>query len=139
MNYSTKMPKISDDLIRELAEQAQLDTAFKAQITHLVKPIEGDGHHINEQAYKAKIASLAELAKVKKALRARTIKPGARFSITLENALAANVITDAEFAQLIDYNKKREKAIRVDEFDFDMNILDDNAQPVNPLKSVVNQ
>ncbi|MFP3374575.1 hypothetical protein, partial [Pseudomonas sp. SIMBA_068] len=79
----TKMPKISDDLIRELAEQAQLDTAFKAQITHLVKPIEGDGHHINEQAYKAKIASLAELAKVKKALRARTIKPGARFSITL--------------------------------------------------------
>ena len=41
--------------------------------------------------------------------------------------------------QLIDYNIKREKAIRVDEFDFDMNILDDNAQPINPLKSVVNQ
>ncbi|MGO3300080.1 MAG: acyl-CoA dehydrogenase, partial [Pseudoalteromonas sp.] len=36
MNYSTKMPKISDDLIRELATQAQLDTAFKKQITHLV-------------------------------------------------------------------------------------------------------
>ncbi|OUS67651.1 acyl-CoA dehydrogenase, partial [Pseudoalteromonas sp. A601] len=36
MNYSTKMPKISDDLIRELAKQAQLDTAFKKQITHLV-------------------------------------------------------------------------------------------------------
>ncbi|KKL56485.1 hypothetical protein LCGC14_2244950, partial [marine sediment metagenome] len=29
--------------------------------------------------------------------------------------------------------------IRVDEFDFDMNLLDENAQPVNPLKSVVNQ
>ena len=139
MNYSTKMPKISDDLIRELAEQAQLDTAFKAQITHLVKPIEGDGHHINEQAYKAKMASLELLAKVKKALRAKTFKPGTRFSITLENALAAKVINDAEFVQLSDYNKKREKAIRVDEFDFDMNILDDNAQPVNPLKSVVNQ
>lgn len=139
MNYSTKMPKISDDLIRELAKQAQLDTAFKAQITHLVKPIEGDGHHINEQAYKAKMASLELLAKVKKALRAKTFKPGTRFSITLENALAAKVINDAEFVQLSDYNKKREKAIRVDEFDFDMNILDDNAQPVNPLKSVVNQ
>ena len=133
------MPKISDDLIRELAKQAQLDTAFKAQITHLVKPIEGDGHHINEQAYKAKMASLELLAKVKKALRAKTFKPGTRFSITLENALAAKVINDAEFVQLSDYNKKREKAIRVDEFDFDMNILDDNAQPVNPLKSVVNQ
>ena len=60
-------------------------------------------------------------------------------SITLENALAAKVINDAELVQLSDYNKKREKAIRVDEFDFDMNILDDNAQPVNPLKSVVNQ
>ena len=139
MNYSTKMPKISDDLIRELAKQAQLDTAFKAQITHLVKPIEGDGHHINEQAYKAKMESLELLAKVKKALRAKTFKPGTRFSITLENALAAKVINDAEFVQLSDYNKKREKAIRVDEFDFDMNILDDNAQPVNPLKSVVNQ
>ncbi|WP_286936771.1 acyl-CoA dehydrogenase domain-containing protein, partial [Pseudoalteromonas sp. UBA6540] len=106
---------------------------------HLVKPVEGDGHHINEQAYKAKMASLVELAKVKKALRAKKIKPGTRFAITLDNALAANVITADEHAQLIDYNKKREKAIRVDEFDFDMNLLDDNAKPVNPLKSVVNQ
>jgi len=91
MNYSTKMPKISDDLIRELAKQAQLDTAFKAQITHLVKPIEGDGHHINEQAYKAKMASLELLAKVKKALRAKTFKPGARVSIRLEKELSGKV------------------------------------------------
>ncbi|MBB1309860.1 acyl-CoA dehydrogenase [Pseudoalteromonas sp. SR41-8] len=139
MNYSTKMPKISDDLIRELATQAQLDTAFKKQITHLVKPIEGDGHYINEQAYKAKIGCLDLLAKVKKALRAKTIKPGIRFALTLDNALVANVITEEEYAKLIDYNKKRERAIRVDEFDFDMNLLDENAKPINPLKSVVNQ
>ncbi|MEI8646154.1 acyl-CoA dehydrogenase [Pseudoalteromonas sp. Hal040] len=139
MNYSMKMPKISDDLIRELATQAQMDTAFKAQITHLVKPIEGDGHHINEQAYKAKMACLDLLAKVKKALRAKTIKPGVRFAETLDNALVASVINEEEYAKLIDYNKKREKAIRVDEFDFDMNLLDDNAKPVNPLKSVVNE
>ncbi|MFU2511942.1 acyl-CoA dehydrogenase [Pseudoalteromonas sp. ASV78] len=139
MNYSTKMPKISDDLIRELATQAQLDTAFKKQITHLVKPIEGDGHYINEQAYKAKMGCLDLLAKVKKALRAKTIKPGIRFALTLDNALVANVITEEEYAKLIDYNIKRERAIRVDEFDFDMNLLDENAQPVNPLKSVVNQ
>ena len=139
MNYSTKMPKISDDLIRELATQAQLDTAFKKQITHLVKPIEGDGHYINEQAYKAKMGCLDLLAKVKKALRAKTIKPGIRFALTLDNALVANVITEEEYAKLIDYNKKRERAIRVDEFDFDMNLLDENAKPINPLKSVVNQ
>ena len=139
MNYSMKMPKISDDLIRELATQAQMDTAFKAQITHLVKPIEGDGHHINEQAYKAKMACLDLLKKVKKALRAKTIKPGVRFAETLDNALVASVINEEEYAKLIDYNKKREKAIRVDEFDFDMNLLDDNAKPVNPLKSVVNE
>ncbi|CAM4148314.1 MULTISPECIES: acyl-CoA dehydrogenase [Pseudoalteromonas] len=139
MNYSTKMPKISDDLIRELATQAQLDTVFKKQITHLVKPVEGDGHHINEQAYKAKMGCLDLLAKVKKALRAKTIKPAIRFALTLDNALVANVITEEEYAQLIDYNKKRERAIRVDEFDFDMNLLDENAKPINPLKSVVNQ
>ena len=139
MNYSKKMPKISDDLIRELATQAQMDTAFKAQITHLVNPIEGDGHYINEQAYKAKMACLDLLAKVKKALRAKSIKPGVRFAETLDNALVANVINEEEYAKLIDYNKKREKAIRVDEFDFDMNLLDDNAKPVNPLKSVVNE
>ena len=139
MNYSMKMPKISDDLIRELATQAQMDTAFKAQITHLVNPIEGDGHYINEQAYKAKMACLDLLAKVKKALRAKSIKPGVRFAETLDNALVANVINEEEYAKLIDYNKKREKAIRVDEFDFDMNLLDDNAKPVNPLKSVVNE
>ncbi|MBE0380448.1 acyl-CoA dehydrogenase [Pseudoalteromonas prydzensis] len=139
MNYSTKMPKISDDLIRELAEQAQLDTAFKKQITHLVKPVKGDGHYINEQAYLAKMGCLELLAKVKKALRAKTIKPGIRFALTLDNALVANVITEEEYAKLIDYNIKRERAIRVDEFDFDMNLLDENAQPINPLKSVVNQ
>ncbi|MGO2372151.1 MAG: acyl-CoA dehydrogenase [Pseudoalteromonas prydzensis] len=139
MNYSTKMPKISDDLIRELAEQAQLDTAFKKQITHLVKPVKGDGHYINEQAYLAKMGCLELLAKVKKALRAKTIKPGIRFALTLDNALVANIITEDEYAKLIDYNIKRERAIRVDEFDFDMNLLDENAQPVNPLKSVVNQ
>ncbi len=134
MNYSTKMPKISDDLVRELAKQAQLDTDFKKQITHLVKPVEGDGHHINEQAYQAKMACLSLLSKVKKALRAKTIKPGERFAITLDNALAGKVINKQEFAKLADYNVKRERAIRVDEFDFDMNLLDENAQPLNPVK-----
>ena len=80
------------------------------------------------------MACLSLLSKVKKALRAKTIKAGERFAITLDNALAGKVITQQEHAKLIDYNQKRERAIRVDEFDFDMNLLDENAQPLNPEK-----
>jgi acyl-CoA dehydrogenase len=134
MHYTHRMPTISDDLVRELAKAAQMDTAFKAQLTHLVKPCAGDGHDINEQAYKAKMACLDLLAKVKKALRKKEIKAGVRFAQTLDNALAANLISAQEYAQLIDYNKKREKAIRVDEFDFDLNLLDDNAQPIENVQ-----
>jgi acyl-CoA dehydrogenase len=135
MQYSHKMPAINDDLIRELAQAAQMDTAFKAQLTHLVVPMPGDGHDINEQAYKAKMACLELLAKVKKALRSKTIKAGVRFSQTLDSALQAGVINEAEYAKLQDYNAKRERAIRVDEFDFDLNLLDANGQPANNLKA----
>jgi acyl-CoA dehydrogenase len=135
VQYSHKMPAISDDLVRELAQAAQMDTAFKAQLTHLVVPMPGDGHDINEQAYKAKMACLDLLAKVKKALRGKTIKAGVRFSETLDSALQAGVINEAEYAKLQDYNTKRERAIRVDEFDYDLNLLTANGQPVSKLKA----
>ncbi len=127
MTYSGKMVKVNDDLVRELAEQAQLDTAFKKQLTHLIKPVAGDGNYINEQAYLAKMACLPLLSKVKKSLKQRVFKAGVRFSITLDNALQANVITVDEHKQLQDYNLKRERAIRVDEFDFDLNLISDKA------------
>ncbi len=133
--YSEKMPKINDSLIRQLAEAAQTDTAFKRQITHLIKPVEGDGHDINEQAYKAKMAVLPLLAKVKKALRGKEFKAGVRFGDTLANALAAGVISADEHTKLADYNDKRELAIRVDEFDYDLNLLKPDGSPVNELKS----
>ena len=125
LQFSHRMAKIDDNLIRELAAAAQQDTTFKSQITNLVKPTAGDGHDINEQAYKAKMACLDLLKVLKKSLRSKQVKPGVRFADTLDNALAANVITTEQYAQLIDYNKKREKAIRVDEFDFDLNLIDD--------------
>ncbi|WP_028773958.1 acyl-CoA dehydrogenase [Shewanella waksmanii] len=121
MSFSHKMPKINDDLVRELAEQAQLDTQFKRHLTHLVQPVAGDGNDINEQAYHAKLACLPLLAKVKKSLRRGDFKGGAHFAVTLENALAAKIINQDEFKQLMDYNSKRLRAIRVDEFDFDLN------------------
>ncbi|ABZ75835.1 Protein of unknown function DUF1974 [Shewanella halifaxensis HAW-EB4] len=125
VTYSAKMPKVNDDLVRELAKQAQLNTEFKKNLTHLIKPVAGDGNDINEQAYLAKMACLPLLAKVKKALRARTFKAGVKFSLTLDAALEAKVITGDEHKQLQDYNLKRERAIRVDEFDFDMNLISD--------------
>jgi acyl-CoA dehydrogenase len=123
VTYNEKMPKISDDLVRELAKQAQLDTQIKKQLTHLVKVTPGSGHEINEQAYEAKLNCLDLLAKVKKGLRSKAFKSGARFPDTLTNAFTANVITADELKKLLDYNTKRELAIRVDEFDFDMNLL----------------
>ncbi|MDR8524583.1 acyl-CoA dehydrogenase [Shewanella fidelis] len=128
VTYSAKMPKINDDLVRELAEQAQLNTEFKQHLTHLVKPTAGDGNDINEQAYLAKMECLPLLAKVKKAIRAKTFKPGVRFALTLDAALEAKVISDTEHKLLQDYNLKRERAIRVDEFDFDLNLISDRAE-----------
>lgn len=127
VTYSAKMPKVNDNLVRELAEQAQLNTQFKKKLTHLVKPVVGDGNYINEQAYLAKMDCLALLAKIKKGLKTRQFKSGIRFPLTLDNALAAKVINDIEHKQLLDYNLKRERAIRVDEFDFNMNLITDKA------------
>ncbi|CCQ10946.1 Acyl-CoA dehydrogenase, short-chain specific [Pseudoalteromonas luteoviolacea B = ATCC 29581] len=135
LQFGHKMPTINDDLVRELAQAAQHDTAFKGQLTHLVMPMPGDGHDINEQAYKAKIACLELLGKVKKALRAKTIKSGVKFAETLDNALKAGVINEAEYAKLQDYNVKRERAIRVDEFDYDLNLLGENGQALESLKA----
>ncbi|WP_428611764.1 acyl-CoA dehydrogenase, partial [Shewanella sp.] len=127
VTYSPKMKKINDDLVRELAHQAQLNTHIKRQLTHLVKPVPGDGNDINQQAYLAKIACLPLLAKVKKGLKQGYFKSGVRFAETLDRARAAKIITEGEHKQLLDYNLKRERAIRVDEFDFDMQLVDDRA------------
>ena len=127
VTYSAKMPKVNDNLVRELAEQAQLNTAFKKNLTHLIKPVIGDGNYINEQAYLAKMDCLPLLAKIKKGLKTRQFKSGTRFSITLDNALEAKVVSDSEHKQLLDYNLKRERAIRVDEFDFNMNLITEKA------------
>ena len=123
VTYSESKMRINDDLVRDLAHQSQLNTDFKKQLTHLVHASNGDGHDINEQAYLAKLNCLDILKKVKKSLRAKNIKPGVRFAETLDIALVANIISAEEYKLLIDYNVKRELAIRVDEFDFDMHLL----------------
>jgi acyl-CoA dehydrogenase len=123
VTYSESSMRIDDKLVRELAHQSQLNTSFKKQLTHLVYASSGDGHDINQQAYLAKLDCLDLLSKVKKALRKKELKAGVRFAETLDSALVANLITADEYKKLVDYNVKRELAIRVDEFDFDMNLL----------------
>ncbi|MGI2258217.1 acyl-CoA dehydrogenase [Shewanella sp. GXUN23E] len=131
VTYGRRMPKISDDLVRELAEAAQMNTVIKKQLTQLIRPIAGDGNDINEQAYLAKMECLDLLAKLKQALRKKQVRAGVRFAQTIDNALAAGVITNDEAKQLQGYNIKRERAIRVDEFDFDLNLI----QPQPELKA----
>ncbi|MCW8091247.1 acyl-CoA dehydrogenase [Alteromonas sp. ASW11-130] len=122
--YSNSVSGISDDLLRELSLAAMQDNSAKAQLTHLVRPIPGDGNDINEQAFKAKHAVAHLLTKVQKALRKEPVVP----FISLENALnklqSKGVITTAEASLLHDYNEKRKLAVRVDEFTFDMELVD---------------
>lgn len=77
--------------------------------------------------------------KVKKVLCVKIIKLGVCFVEIFDNVFVVSVINEEEYVKLIDYNKKCEKVICVDEFDFDMNLLDDNVKLVNLFKSVVNE
>ena len=136
VTYFKRMPPPNDNLIRELADQALNNTKFKSQLTELVRPIEGDGNYINEQAYLAKIGCLQALSKVKKALKKKKLKPEVYFSKVIDSALSEGIINNNEHEQLQDYNIKREKAISVDEFDFELNQLD--AEPQKADLKIVN-
>ena len=73
--YTSSISHISDDLVRELSTASMQDSSIKAQLTHLVKVMPGDGNDINEQAFKAKHAAMPLLSKVQKALRKSPVVP----------------------------------------------------------------
>lgn len=124
--YTSAVPGISDELKRELSEAAMQDSTIKRQLTHLVKVIPGDGNDINEQAFKAKHAAMPLLKKIQKALRANPVVPHISFE-NIVNVLAEKGELTAEEAQLaLDYNEKRKLAVRVDEYDFDLNLIDES-------------
>ena len=132
--YGNGTSEISDDLVRDLAMASMQDNSAKAQLTHLIKPIAGDGHDINEQAFKAKHAVAHLLGKVQKALRKEPVVP----FVSLENALnklaERGVITADEAAALHDYNEKRKLAVRVDEYTFDLELCDADGKPLSAQK-----
>lgn len=121
--YTNSVAGISDDLVRELSLAALQDNSVKAQLTHLVRTVKGDGNDINEQAFKAKHAVAHLLTKVQKALRKEPVVPFLSFENALNKLQEKGVINSEEAALLHDYNEKRKLAVRVDEFTFDMELL----------------
>jgi acyl-CoA dehydrogenase len=129
--YTTAVKGISDDLKRQLSEASMQDTSIKAQLTHLVKVIPGDGNDINEQAFKAKHAVLPQLKRIQKALRKTPVVPFISFEHAVGKLQEAGEITAQDLALVIEYNDKRKLAIRVDEFTFDMDLLNSNLELLN--------
>jgi hypothetical protein len=121
--YTSSVSHISDDLVRELSTASMQDSSIKAQLTHLVKVVPGDGNDINEQAFKAKHAAMPLLSKVHKALKAAPVIPFISFEHAVNTLHTAGSLTDAERATLLEYNEKRKLSVRVDEFTFDMELL----------------
>jgi alkylation response protein AidB-like acyl-CoA dehydrogenase len=121
--YSSSVKGIADDLVRELSEVSMQDNSIKAQLTHLVKVQKGDGNDINEQAFKAKHAAMPLLKKIHTALRANPVVPSISFENTVNKLTELGKLTAEESKLALDYNEKRKLAVRVDEYDFDLNLL----------------
>ncbi|UAA38943.1 acyl-CoA dehydrogenase [Paraneptunicella aestuarii] len=123
--YSNATTGVSDDLVRQLAEASMENNAFKAQISHLVKATEGDGYDINTQAFEAKHKVLPILNKIQKTLRSNPVAPATSFDDMLVELQKRGDLDSTEVAAVTDYNEKRKVAVRVDEYDFDLNLLSD--------------
>lgn len=132
--YTNATRAITDDLARELAEASLENNAFKAQITHLVATTEGDGYDINTQAFTAKHRVMPVLTKIQKVLRKQPVAPATPFEDMLAQLQSRGELTEAEVEAVTDYNQKRKVAVRVDEYDFDLNLLQDG-QPKAALQT----
>lgn len=129
--YTTAVKGISDELARELSDATMQDNSVKAQMTHLCKVIPGDGNEINELAFKAKHAAMPVLKKIQKALRASPVVPPLSFEHVVNTLAERGELSADEKALALDYDVKRKRAVRVDEYTFDLELLDENGQLVN--------
>jgi acyl-CoA dehydrogenase len=64
-------------------------------------------------------------------LRKTPVVPYVSFEHAVGKLQEAGLITAQEVALVIEYNDKRKLAIRVDEFTFDLELLDSNLELVN--------
>lgn len=128
--YTSSYNQIPDDLVRELSNAALQDSSIKRQLTHLVQVVAGDGNSINEEAFKAKHAAMPLLSKVQKALRKAPVIPFLSFENAVNKLHEAGSLTQQEVDVLLAYNEKRKLSVRVDEFTFDMELIDANGDKV---------
>ena len=135
--YSSSVRGISDDLVRTLSAASMQDSSIKAQLTHAVHVVAGDGNDINEQAFKAKHAAMPLLNKVQKALRKAPIVPFLSFENAVNILLEQGELSQAETDTLLQYNEKRKLAVRVDEYTFDMELIsaEQSASDENSVES----
>jgi len=122
-SYSNATKAVSDDQVRKLAEMSLQENEFKAQITHLVKTVPGDGYDINTQAFLAKHKVMPILKKIRQVLRKNPVAPATSFSDTLAALQKRGDLTASDVEAVTDYENKRQVAVRVDEYDFDLNLL----------------
>ena len=132
--YSRSVKQISDELKRELSTASMNTGSTMKELTHLVKIVKGDGNDINYQAFVAKHKVMPHLKKVQKALRAFPVVPYVSFENAVNKLTEAGELTIQESTMLLDYDKKRKLAVRVDEFTFDLDLLDANQRLVDPSK-----
>jgi hypothetical protein len=121
--YSNSTHAISDDLVRELSEVSLQNNAFRKEITHLVETKAGDGYDINYQAFIAKHAVMPMLRKIQKSLRTQPVAPATDFVNIVAEMQKRGVLNQSEVDAVLDYDAKRRVAVRVDEYDFDLNLL----------------
>ncbi|MGJ8680285.1 acyl-CoA dehydrogenase [Paraglaciecola sp.] len=129
--YTRSVKSISDELKQELSTATMQPSSIMAELTHLVKPVKGDGNDINNQAFLAKHKVMPQLKKIQKALRNTPVVPYISFEHAVGKLQEAGVITNEDVALVIDYNDKRKLAVRVDEFTFDLELLDANQELVS--------
>ncbi len=122
--YSSSVKGISDDLKRELSEESMKQTSIKQELTHLVKVRPGDGNHINQQAFEAKHAVMPLLKKIQKILKENPIVPALSFENIVISLQEKGLLNAEEVNLVLDYNEKRKIAVRVDEFTFDLELID---------------
>jgi alkylation response protein AidB-like acyl-CoA dehydrogenase len=121
--YTNSVAAISDDLRRDLAAASMQDSTVKQDLTHLVQTFAGDGNDINEQAFLAKHAAMPLLSKVQKALRKYPVVPFISFAHAVNELHTQEQLTREETDILLAYDEKRRLAVRVDEFTFDLELV----------------
>lgn len=132
--YTGSVGKPSDKLLRAVSDASFADSSIKAQLTALVAVTEGDGNHINEQAFLAKHKVLPLLGRVRKALKAKPVVPFVSFEHAVNELVERGELTTIDQAALLDYDAKRKLAVRVDEFDFDLQLLKEEPAHIRPVK-----